>query len=416
MNSPNDCGKRELGRVPGVERSSFPRRKSILADELKPGILMQTGLDEIWLEKLQRRTGLDRDKSRRLYRAILVCAIGFSYLIDTIMYGLFTLAGTIEAWVVGVYGAAGLGHVVLFSLIHWFGDVERREDSQLVAWQMGYALLVQILGMSLAPQLAPVFIGTMSIVFAFGSLRIELRTALLSWFIAFVGIGVVLAFPMHRSLGIVNPSRIEVVLLSFSFALIALRTTLLGYYGSAMRMRLYKVNWALGRAKLDAEQLAASDSLTGAMSRRAILPLIEKSVKRAVRTGIPACVAMIDLDWFKSINDRFGHLAGDQVLRRVVDRIRECLRESDAIGRYGGEEFVLLLQGADQQVGARLVERVRGAVSAADWSDIGAGLKVSVSCGIACVRPTDTLDGVLARADKALYEAKRGGRDQLRVA
>src|SRR5512138_1697429 len=99
---------------------------------------MQIGLDEIWLEKLQRRTGLDRDKSRRLYRVILVCAIGVSYLIDTIIYGLFAYAGTIDAWVAGVYGIAGFGHLVLFSLIHWFGDVERRDDPQLVAWQMGY--------------------------------------------------------------------------------------------------------------------------------------------------------------------------------------------------------------------------------------------------------------------------------------
>jgi diguanylate cyclase (GGDEF)-like protein len=377
---------------------------------------MQIGLDEIWLEKLQRRTGLDRDKSRRLYRVLLVCAIGISYLIDTLLYGLFALLSTIDASVVMTYGAAGVGHLVLFSLIHWYGDVERLEDPQLVAWQMGYAIVVQILGMALAPQLAPVFIGTMSIVFAFGSLRIERRTALLMWSLAFVGAGCVLALPAHPSFGIVNPSRWELVLLSVSFALIALRTTLLGYYGSAMRMRLYKINSALGRAKHDAELLAASDSLTGAMSRRAIVPLIEKSVKRAARTGIPACVAMLDIDLFKSINDRFGHLAGDQVLRRLVERTRESLRASDVIGRYGGEEFVLLLQGTDLQAGARLVERVRRAISATRWSDIAPGLKVSVSGGIAAVKPTDTLDGLLGRADKALYEAKRNGRDQLCIA
>ena len=377
---------------------------------------MKIGLDEIWLDKLQQRTGLDRDKSRRLYRALLVCGIGVSYLIDTILLGTFALAGTIGWGIVGIYAMSGLGHVVLFSLVHWFGNVERLKDPQLVAWQMAYAVLVQILGMSLAPQLAPVFIGTLYIVFAFGGLRIELRGALLSWFLAFAGVALVLALPIHRSLGIVDPSRVEVILLCLSFAMIALRTTLLGYYGTAMRMRLYKVNSALGRAKHDAELLAASDSLTGAMSRRAILPLIEKSVKRAAKSGIPACVAMIDLDWFKAINDRFGHLAGDKVLRRVVERIRQCLRASDVVGRYGGEEFVLLLQGADQSSSTRLVERVRGAISATDWSDIGPGVKVSVSCGIASVRPTDTVDAVLARADQALYEAKRGGRDQLRVA
>jgi diguanylate cyclase len=377
---------------------------------------MQIGLDEIWLEKLQKRTGLDRDKSRRLYRILLVWAIGASYLVDTLMYGAFAVAGTIEVGVVGVYGAAGLGHVALFSLIHWFGEFENSRDPQLVAWQMGYAIAVQVLGMTLAPQLAAIFIGTMSIVFAFGSLRIELRTALLSWFVAFAATGVFLALPSRPSLGLVDPTRAEVALLCVSFALIALRTTLLGYYGSAMRMRLYRINWALGRAKRDAEQLAASDPLTGAMSRRAILPLIEKALKRVARTGNPACVAMIDLDWFKSVNDRFGHLAGDQVLRRVVECIRACSRESDAVGRYGGEEFVLLLPGADQHAGARLIERIRSAVAAADWSGIGPNLKVSVSCGMASVRAADTVDEVLARADQALYEAKRGGRDQLRVA
>jgi diguanylate cyclase (GGDEF)-like protein len=377
---------------------------------------MQIGLDEIWLEKLQQRTGLDRDKSRRLYRVILVCAIGISYLVDTIMYGLFGLAGTLDGRVVAIYGMAGLGHVVLFSLIHWFGDVERRDDPQLVAWQMGYAVLAQILGIALAPQLAPVFIGTISIVFAFGSLRIEQRTALLSWLIAFIGVGIVLILPVHPAMGLADPSRMEMMLLCLSFALIALRTMLLGYYGSAMRMRLYKMNAALGRAKHDAEKLAASDPLTGALSRRAILPLIERSLRRSIRTGVPASVAMIDLDWFKSINDRFGHLAGDQVLRRVVVRIRDCSRETDVIGRYGGEEFILLLPGADPHAGARLVERVRGAISTAEWSDIGPDLEVSVSCGIASIRPTDTLDDLLARADQALYEAKRGGRNQLRVA
>lgn len=377
---------------------------------------MQIGLDEIWLEKLQRRTGLDRDKSRRLYRVILVCAIGISYLVDTLMFLLFALAGTIGGGVVGAYAAAGLGHVVLFSLIHWYGNVEQREDAQLVAWQMGYAILVQILGMALAPQLAPVFIGTISIVFAFGSLRIDLRTALLSWLAAFVGVILVMLLPSHRVLGLVNPGRSEMALLCASFALIALRTMLLGYYGSAMRMRLYEVNWALGRAKHDAELLAASDALTGALSRRAILPLIERSVKRATRGGIPACVAMVDLDWFKAINDRFGHLAGDQVLQRVVDRIRECLRTSDVVGRYGGEEFVLLLQGADASGATHLVERIRTVIATTDWSDIGAGLHVSVSCGITSVRSTDTVNGVLARADEALYAAKHGGRDQLRVA
>ncbi len=377
---------------------------------------MQIGLDEIWLDKLQQRTGFDRDKSRRLYRVILVWAIGVSYLIDTLVFSAFALAGTISWGVVSAYGLAGLGHVAIFTLVHWYGDVERSLDPQLVRWQVSYSLLVQLGGMAMAPQLAPVFIGITFIVFAFASLRMTLKPALLAWFAAFLGITLVLALPARPALGIVDPSRAEVVLLCLSFAFIALRTTLLAFYGTAMRLRLYKANAMLERARFDAEQRASRDPLTGALSRRAMLPLIEKALKRRMRSGLSTSVAMIDLDWFKSINDRFGHLAGDHVLCRVVERIREFSRDSDVIGRYGGEEFVLLLQGAEQSVAESLVERIRYAVSSTDWSVIAPGLKVSVSCGITSMLPTDTLDAVLARADQALYDAKRGGRDQLRVA
>jgi diguanylate cyclase (GGDEF)-like protein len=377
---------------------------------------MQIGLDEIWLDKLQQRTGFDRDKSRRLYRVILVWAIGVSYLLDTLMFTTFALAGTIGWSVVGAYALAGFGHVAIFTLVHWYGNVEQSSDPQLVRWQVSYALLVQLGGMALAPQLAPVFIGITFIVFAFASLRMTLKAALLAWFAASLGVTLVLALPAGPALGIVAPTRVEAVLLCLSLAFIALRTTLLAYYGTAMRMRLYKANAMLERARFDAEQRASRDPLTGALSRRAILPLIEKALKRRLRSGLPTCVAMIDLDWFKSINDRFGHLAGDRVLRRVVERIRECSRDSDVIGRYGGEEFVLLLQGAEQSVAENLVERIRHAVSSTDWSVLAPGLEVSVSCGITSVLPSDTLDAVLARADQALYDAKRGGRDQLRVA
>jgi diguanylate cyclase (GGDEF)-like protein len=124
----------------------------------------------------------------------------------------------------------------------------------------------------------------------------------------------------------------------------------------------------------------------------------------------------IDLEHYKLVNDTYAHIAGDTVLAAVAALLQRAVRRVDMGARYGGEEFVLLLQGADANGAARLIERIRGAVSSADWSDIGQGLKVSVSCGITSVRTTDTLDGVLARADQALYEAKRGGRDQLRVA
>ena len=124
---------------------------------------------------------------------------------------------------------------------------------------------------------------------------------------------------------------------------------------------------------------------------------------------------MLDIDNFKAVNDNFGHQAGDQVLREVANICLATLRQNDVLARWGGEEFVILLCGADETVAKRVAERLLGSVRSADVPAIE-GKRVTISAGIALLGEGELLASAQRRADAALYEAKRNGRDQVQVA
>jgi len=166
-------------------------------------------------------------------------------------------------------------------------------------------------------------------------------------------------------------------------------------------------------AQADAMSLAAhTDPLTGLGNRR-MLEGISNLLKAPSET--PFCVALIDVDHFKRVNDNFSHMVGDQVLRQIADIVRENCRPTDVAARYGGEEFALVLSGMVRDVGARVCERLRDRIEQFDWATIRTGLAVTVSIGLtADVCPAD-LKEALARADSCLYAAKNGGRNQVRL-
>ncbi|MCD6059834.1 MAG: hypothetical protein K0S16_145 [Moraxellaceae bacterium] len=166
-------------------------------------------------------------------------------------------------------------------------------------------------------------------------------------------------------------------------------------------------------------ELSFTDALTGVHSRRHILDLLEAEVARARRHGTPFAVAMVDLDHFKRINDRFGHPAGDRVLRAAAQALTATLRHCDAVGRFGGEEFLLLLPGTGAAEAAEVLEDCRRALAVlvltADSGDV---IPVTGSFGLACCDTRlDPVGGALLHAaDAALYAAKRAGRNRVVVA
>ncbi len=160
------------------------------------------------------------------------------------------------------------------------------------------------------------------------------------------------------------------------------------------------------------EQLATTDPLTEVYNRRKIQALLDQELARVRRYGTRSALIMLDLDDFKQINDAYGHDVGDLILRSVTTAIREQLRTTDAIGRWGGEEFLVLCRGTQLADAAQLAERIRRCVERAHEDT---GNEITLSLGVTELAGTDTLHSLLSRADKALYAAKHGGKNAVRA-
>ncbi|MDB5650022.1 MAG: sensor diguanylate cyclase [Hyphomicrobiales bacterium] len=162
------------------------------------------------------------------------------------------------------------------------------------------------------------------------------------------------------------------------------------------------------------ENLATKDPLTQVSNRTEFFSIAEREISRAVREQIPICVVMIDLDYFKLINDAFGHAAGDLTLKAFADLCRQNVRGHDHLARLGGEEFALLLPGSDRSETLRVSERLRVAVENMRVDGAPASLRVTISVGISEIEPGEhDLLAALARADLALYGAKMRGRNKV---
>ena len=171
----------------------------------------------------------------------------------------------------------------------------------------------------------------------------------------------------------------------------------------------------LKQAELASQALANVDNLTGAMSRQHFMSLADQELARARRYELPLVVLMLDLDHFKNVNDSYGHPTGDAVLKSLVQTVKGVLRESDVVGRIGGEEFAVLLPNTTQEGGCALADRIIDAVRAHPVTFDGHHVDYTVSIGASKLTQQASFGALLAECDTALYRAKRGGRDRLEV-
>jgi diguanylate cyclase len=163
------------------------------------------------------------------------------------------------------------------------------------------------------------------------------------------------------------------------------------------------------------QELARRDPLTGLLNRRALDEALARSLALGRRQADHACLMYVDLDHFKSINDRFGHAVGDEVLRHVGRAMLATVREIDTVARFGGEEFVVLLPGTGLELATVVAERLRRALSEPPPASLPRELRLSASIGLTVLKPDDDADAALRRADAALYGAKAAGRNRVVV-
>ena len=157
------------------------------------------------------------------------------------------------------------------------------------------------------------------------------------------------------------------------------------------------------------------DPLTGLHNRRYLDAEMVRMFEESVRYERPLCLALLDLDSFKSVNDRFGHEIGDEVLRRVAQILVEFTRGADLVARYGGEELALVMPDTPLAAAVEACERIRLRIMFEPWDDVARGLTVTASIGVCDERGHDTVWHLLREADRLLYAAKAAGRNRVRA-
>ena len=208
--------------------------------------------------------------------------------------------------------------------------------------------------------------------------------------------------------------RVELIHFVFA-AVVMLATSSLAITVSRLRAKLAAQKKELKTALALNRELATRDALTGLLNRRAMVEVLAHEQSRVDRGAQAVSLALIDIDWFKRINDEHGHGVGDTVLQRFTVVLEDEMRASDALARWGGEEFLLLMPDADLDAANQAVGRMRNRMEREDLSDISPALRLTFSAGVAQFVPDECFNATIDRADQALYRAKESGRNRVEM-
>ena len=360
---------------------------------------------------LEKAIKASRSKERdRKQRLLWTAATASSYAFDALILGLFVAAGTVPAWVLHAFVAGAAAICVATYAVYASGWNLKVHDQNVIWPQTAAAVSVHLMVVALAPQAAFPLLANLFTVFAFGLIWLSLRASVVLWALSMIATGAIL-WSAGGHAGVAASSPFEVVITWVCFSAILGRCLVLSVYANDLRTRL-----AEGRRKLAASleqirELVHYDELTKVYNRRTLIERLEQERSRAERTGVPFCVALFDLDHFKAVNDNHGHAAGDEVLKGFAAVVRATMRGTDVFGRYGGEEFLLILNATVPAAAQLALERIRAGLAAHDWAAIAPGLVLTASAGVAGFRAGESVAQLLNRADGGLYEAKRAGRN-----
>jgi diguanylate cyclase (GGDEF)-like protein len=256
-------------------------------------------------------------------------------------------------------------------------------------------------------------ISIMILVLMFGMFRLPPREARALAVLGFVLLAGVMVW-RTQTLPQRYPLRHEIVHGLFAAIVLGATSTLAIIIGR-LRSRLAAQKRELSDALALNRELATRDALTGLLNRRAMVELLAREHPRIQRGLGPLAIALLDIDHFKRINDTLGHGVGDEVLRRVAAILQSRLRSADALARWGGEEFLLVMPGTRLAEAGIVMDRLRAEVAAGSFGEGAAGPVVTFSAGLVELREGESQDAAIDRADRALYRAKQGGRDRIEI-
>jgi diguanylate cyclase len=377
--------------------TSFPERNAAEAADL--ALTTEAAAPEVLARRIRQR--------RQMYVGQVA-----SYSLGASVLLLYAFDGVISMGVPSLFWLSGLLIIGTFTVLSEAGFADRFEDHYLTVFQISAHMTLQLLFLLAVPTVGVAFLAVLFLIFAFGTLRMTSSQAMLTWGLTTCGLALVF-LASDLPIGLPVTTQLQRAASMLSFVLVIGQCAFLGLFGATLRKILYRRSIELKAAYQRIEELAELDELTGSYNRRCIMRLLDSEIEKSRQTSTPCAIALIDLDWFKRINDAHGHPVGDEVLRTFAITIFANIRPADCFGRYGGEEFLLLLPGMDGDAASRMLDRLRGIVADLDWSAFSPGMRVTISAGVVTLRDNDTADTFLVRADSALYSAKAQGRNRI---
>ena len=309
-----------------------------------------------------------------------------------------------------VWAALSLGGMAAFFIAIRSGWSRRLSDPSLTLPQMVFAITSGALGYAMAGPLRGATFPVLMVILMFGMFQLKPRSVARVCLYAAGLFGTVMLLMAWRRPLVYEPA-VELGHFLMLAAMLPAVALLAGRL-TRLRERSRRQRLALAEALARIQELATRDELTGLINRRHMVELLEQERQRCVRSGHGFCVAVIDIDHFKQINDRFGHAAGDAVLREFAREALAAIRIADVLARWGGEEFVLMLSDAHLPMARGGVERVRQRIEALALLPEDPALRVTVSAGLTEHIAGEAVSAALARADRALYDAKAQGRNR----
>lgn len=347
---------------------------------------------------------LSKQQRIRRKQVLLATAVYLTALIPLVYInwlGLLNL--TFDQKTFGVF-AALMTNAVFYVLIRTDANLHFRDPSMTFAQVMTANVWSLIVALIVAQPARPLAMVWYLLAFLFGFYTLKRWQFMVLAVFALAGYAVVV---MREYLGS-SPQAFHIEVLHWLILATGLFwMSLVGSYVSMLRQRLADQRRQLA-------EVAFIDPLTRVYNRRYLADVLEREMARIRRDKVQTLsVAMIDLDKFKAANDRYGHLMGDRLLHRVAELLQDEMRTMDAVGRYGGEEFIVVMPDTAEE-GAKVgMERVRRRIAADDSPFRGVKLPVTVSIGVAEAQRNETVEELIERADKALYAAKEAGRNRV---
>lgn len=289
------------------------------------------------------------------------------------------------------------------------------KDPSMTSIQICVASIVVMYGIFFVYEARGILCAVYILILLFGTFRLNTRQFLKvsSFMVMTYGMDIFLLY-------VFRPQDIVLHIEIFQWLVLAVILVSVSFIGgniSALRHDLAASRKKLQASLVKISEMAIHDDLTGFYNRHHLMELVTTENNRSNRTGSIFSLAMLDLDKFKNVNDTYGHQAGDDILMTFSNIIRNVLRKTDFCGRYGGEEFLIVLTQTDLQDAKIFAERIRACVEKSLYLDLGKSRKfgVTVSIGLAEHKKNEDIDKTISRADEAMYKAKKNGRNRVEV-